>query len=311
MSLGKQLETLWKREWERSTPHPMPKSQSSNRNSNASRRAAQLSETQRNELKALLDEIFNHPMSNPFLEPVDWKSLGLLDYPKIIKKPMDFGTVRKKLESGDYKTPKAFDTDMRLVTRNCIKYNAANSDIAQWAVALETVYIEQWRKLLPNGNHMNEDVASESGHSIPIVEAAPSETGSLPVDKPRSTVFWIPTEGEIQLKDLQTALKTLHRKLMSHKSAFWFRSPVDPIAQNVPTYFDVIKSPMDLGTIGTKLRQGEYVRAQEYDHDFRLMVSNCHTFNGAESEPSLQANKLMVYYEKHWIDLFSKYQVSR
>jgi hypothetical protein len=30
----------------------------------------------------------------PFLEPVMWKEWGLLDYPKVIKNPMDLGTVK-------------------------------------------------------------------------------------------------------------------------------------------------------------------------------------------------------------------------
>ena len=29
-----------------------------------------------------------------FLEPVDWKSLGLTDYPLVIKQPMDLGTIK-------------------------------------------------------------------------------------------------------------------------------------------------------------------------------------------------------------------------
>lgn len=37
-----------------------------------------------------------------FLEPVDYVALKLMDYPTIIKRPMDLGTVRKKLEGGQY-----------------------------------------------------------------------------------------------------------------------------------------------------------------------------------------------------------------
>lgn len=37
-----------------------------------------------------------------FLEPVDHVRLMLWDYPRIIKRPMDLGTVRKKLEGGHY-----------------------------------------------------------------------------------------------------------------------------------------------------------------------------------------------------------------
>jgi hypothetical protein len=37
-----------------------------------------------------------------FLTPVDYKALGLEDYPLIIKNPMDLGTVGKKLKAGVY-----------------------------------------------------------------------------------------------------------------------------------------------------------------------------------------------------------------
>jgi hypothetical protein len=42
-----------------------------------------------------------HP-AVPFREPVDWKGLGLYDYPQIIKKPMDLGTVKKNLKAKKY-----------------------------------------------------------------------------------------------------------------------------------------------------------------------------------------------------------------
>ena len=36
----------------------------------------------------------------------------------------------------------------------------------------------------------------------------------------------------------------------------WFREPVDPEKEKIPDYFDVIKNPMDLGTIKTRLSEG-------------------------------------------------------
>ena len=42
----------------------------------------------------------NHPMATPFLEPVDWKAQNLPIYPKVIKDPMDLGTIGKMLKRG-------------------------------------------------------------------------------------------------------------------------------------------------------------------------------------------------------------------
>jgi hypothetical protein len=71
-----------------------------------------------------------HPphITEPFREPVDWQSLGLFDYPQVIKKPMDLGLVKKKVNEGKYKTIHEAADDVRLIWKNCMTYNADGSD---------------------------------------------------------------------------------------------------------------------------------------------------------------------------------------
>jgi hypothetical protein len=64
-----------------------------------------------------------------FRDPVDWKSLGLLDYPEIVLKPMDLGTIKKKIENADYGTVEDIATDIRLVWSNCMLYNRDGSEV--------------------------------------------------------------------------------------------------------------------------------------------------------------------------------------
>lgn len=42
-------------------------------------------------------------MAEPFRYPVDYKGLGLFDYPILIKKPMDLSTIKKKIKRNKYK----------------------------------------------------------------------------------------------------------------------------------------------------------------------------------------------------------------
>lgn len=56
-------------------------------------------------------------------------ALQLLDYPTIIKNPMDLGTVKKKLKSGKYKTATEFQDDIQLIWDNCKRYNQEGSVI--------------------------------------------------------------------------------------------------------------------------------------------------------------------------------------
>jgi hypothetical protein len=74
--------------------------------------------------------IISRNESFAFREPVDWKGMGLLDYPEIIKKPMDLGTVKKKLEAGAYETIEDVAKDVRLVWANCMLYNSSGSEVS-------------------------------------------------------------------------------------------------------------------------------------------------------------------------------------
>ena len=58
-----------------------------------------------------------------------------------------------------------------------------------------------------------------------------------------------------------------------------FMVPVDPVALNIPTYFQVIKKPMDFSKIRENLNQGQYENAKEFEADVRQVFKNCYLFN--------------------------------
>ncbi len=47
---------------------------------------------------------------------------------------------------------------------------------------------------------------------------------------------------------------------MKHKYGWIFEKPVDPVADKVPTYFRIIKRPMDFGTIKKNLLEKTYLK---------------------------------------------------
>lgn len=59
-----------------------------------------------------------------------------------------------------------------------------------------------------------------------------------------------------------------------------FRKPVDPVALGIfPAYNDVIKHPMDLGTIRRKMDNGVYKTRRSCIDDVMLVWNNALTFN--------------------------------
>lgn len=58
------------------------------------------------------------------------------DYLDHIKHPMDFSTMRKRLEAQGYKNLTEFEEDFNLIIDNCMKYNAKDTIFYRAAVRL-------------------------------------------------------------------------------------------------------------------------------------------------------------------------------
>lgn len=81
-----------------------------------------------------------------FLKPVD--PIDAPGYFKVIKTPMDFGTIRVKLETGKYQEYTEFHSDMLLVKANCLKYNPPEHEIHQDCEDVFRFYEIEYAKML-------------------------------------------------------------------------------------------------------------------------------------------------------------------
>ncbi|ORY94273.1 Bromodomain-containing protein [Lobosporangium transversale] len=82
----------------------------------------------------------------PFMEPVDWEKLMIPDYPKIIKHPMDVGTIRKKLEADEYDRASQFRDDIQLVLSNCFTFNAPDNPVHIMGRRMQQLFEQLWAK---------------------------------------------------------------------------------------------------------------------------------------------------------------------
>ncbi|XP_078310623.1 uncharacterized protein LOC111136248 isoform X2 [Crassostrea virginica] len=81
-----------------------------------------------------------------FLEPVDPEDAP--DYYSIIKNPMDFGTIKKKLESLSYSDYEDFHSDMLLVRDNCRLYNPPGSVVRRDCDEVFAYYMSEYERIL-------------------------------------------------------------------------------------------------------------------------------------------------------------------
>ncbi|XP_030370028.1 bromodomain adjacent to zinc finger domain protein 1A [Scaptodrosophila lebanonensis] len=73
------------------------------------------------------------------------------------------------------------------------------------------------------------------------------------------------------------ALYDLLEQTMKHKSAWPFLRPV--LSSEVPDYHKIIKSPMDLAKVKSKLNMGAYQINEELLNDIQLVFRNCDLYN--------------------------------
>lgn len=132
----------------------------------------------------------------------------------------------------------------------------------------------------------------------PKREIHPPKSKDLPYGdlKPRKKKF------AAGLRFSGVVLKELVSKKYEHFN-FPFLQPVDPVALNCPSYFNIIKEPMDLGTIQHKYSTNQYETAEDFEHDVRLVISNCYKFNPEGSPVNKMGHQLEDMFNRKWKDL--------
>lgn len=99
-------------------------------------------------------------------------------------------------------------------------------------------------------------------------------------------------------------------RVQAHKQAWPFLRPVNK--DQVPDYYNIIKTPMDLSTIEERLESDHYSGPGEMVADLKLMFRNCRQFNDPTTEYAKCAVKLEKYMRSlikeipEWADLLEK-----
>ncbi|XP_018564263.1 bromodomain and WD repeat-containing protein 3 isoform X2 [Anoplophora glabripennis] len=101
------------------------------------------------EARNLIDALWDCEDSVPFRVPVNL--LKYPDYQKMVKNPMDLGTVKENLINDKYEIPQQFCTDMRLIFQNSRLYNTnKRSRIYVMTVRLSAIFEEYIKKIIYN-----------------------------------------------------------------------------------------------------------------------------------------------------------------
>ena len=81
-------------------------------------------------------------------------------------------------------------------------------------------------------------------------------------------------------------------------SAWPFLEPVDPVALNLPDYFEKVLYPMDLGTIEMKANTNQYPTFVELVADVHLTFDNAELYNPKDHEVYRASVRLRAFFKR-------------
>ncbi|CAN6702864.1 unnamed protein product [Malus baccata var. baccata] len=147
-----------------------------------------------------------------------------------------------------------------------------------------------------NGPHVDNFRKSSTMISGPGKRLNPGASKAQKRNPGTSGRFDSSTASVILMKQCEALLK----RLMSHQSSWLFNEPVDVVKLNIPDYFTVIKHPMDLGTIKSKVASGSYSTPLEFAADVRMTFTNAMTYNPPQNKVYNMADTLNKFFEVRW-----------
>ncbi|VDN10338.1 unnamed protein product [Dibothriocephalus latus] len=214
----------------------------------------------------------------PFLKPVDHQKLNLPDYPKIIKHPMDLGTIKQRLNLKFYKCASECLDDIFTMFRNCYIFNKPGDDTMK-------------RK-------PDQSIIDESPSTPHSLDGSRERRQSKKVKVEERVIGKRPRLSE-PLKQCSNLLKEISSARYRHLNQL-FLKPVDVEGLALHDYHDIITHPMDLSTVRSKLDSGVYVNKNEFAADIRLMFANCYKYNGEDSEVANVGRMLQGIFEEQF-----------
>ncbi len=92
-------------------------------------------------------------------------------------------------------------------------------------------------------------------------------------------------------------------KMYARKDSEFFKEPVPWEAMGLFDYPNIIKQPMDLQTVKSKLDLNHYKRMEDVASDIRLTFINAMTYNAPGSRVYSHAKSLSEYWEQNWANI--------
>uniref|UniRef100_A0A8R1HJA9 Protein polybromo-1 n=3 Tax=Caenorhabditis japonica TaxID=281687 RepID=A0A8R1HJA9_CAEJA len=239
-----------------------------------------------------------------FMELPSLKELP--EYYQIIQYPIDMKIIRQRIDHNQYPHVDAMINDCRLMFANARDFNEPSSNIHIDAIHLEKTVLRAYEGMR-NTPHpvMNTtpSAANLTNHNRLKIRTPKTETRGRKKKVTGSDDEEYENHKVQHIQNQQKSMEDVIQQLPPEEQKMWrlFKAMKDvreegtnrvlainfmrlPTKEDLPSYYEVIKKPMDMLRIKQKLENRQYVTLLDVVSDFMLMLSNACKFNETDSD---------------------------
>ncbi|ETW83982.1 hypothetical protein HETIRDRAFT_472349 [Heterobasidion irregulare TC 32-1] len=127
-------------------------------------------------------------------------------------------------------------------------------------------------------------------------QVAEDDDGTMNAGPSRRRLTRAPNHETTQaVKKFQSVIIMLHSQISQHRNGNIFHNPIKN--SEAPDYHEIVKRPMDLKTIKTRIKDGAISNSAEFQRDVYLMFANSMMYNRPKSDIYNMAEEMMLESE--------------
>ncbi|XP_043276955.1 protein polybromo-1 isoform X2 [Venturia canescens] len=207
------------------------------------------------------------------------------EYYEVIETPVDLKTIARKIQDGSYTCLADMERDLLLMCRNACQFNEPGSQIYKDAKMLKKIIASSSKK--QEASNLNSTMSklitapstrSKRGNRS-IAQSLINQTASL-ADEDDESDDEEDDPGDNEADDPQWLLFQTIRTVPNSQGVriseyFWKL----PSKRMYPDYYKMIKNPISLLQIRTKIKKGKYGTLSEVAGDMNIMFENAKKYN--------------------------------
>ncbi|XP_068126479.1 bromodomain and WD repeat-containing protein 1 isoform X2 [Hyperolius riggenbachi] len=205
-----------------------------------------------------IDQLLNLDIAAPFAAPVDLNAYPA--YCMVVSYPTDLSTIRMRLVNRFYRRLSALIWEVRYIEHNAATFNEPDSNIIKSSKKITNLL----QKFIMDSSCTSITDLCNTTEELDSCDGQENE-GSQPRASGNNKNMKNANSWKRQCMNLVDFI-------IECEDSQPFREPVD--LEQYPDYHDVVKTPMDFGTIKENLEAGYYSSPLEFCKDMRLVFIN-------------------------------------